>query len=144
MSDLRVQKVGEGNKGSLRSIRPLRVPVAQHLEQACLDRSLAGEFHVGRTQGLATPVQQFAFAPCPGIDGRHVLAHAAQDVQARDGEHMRVIGHAKMIEEEVPGYINCLFYLSGPRSMVIAYEKTLAGLGVPGTQIKKDFFPGFV
>jgi ferredoxin-NADP reductase len=51
---------------------------------------------------------------------------------------------AKMIEEEVPGYMNCLFYLSGPRAMVVAYENILFDMGVPGVQIKKDFFPGFV
>jgi ferredoxin-NADP reductase/Na+-translocating ferredoxin:NAD+ oxidoreductase RnfD subunit len=51
---------------------------------------------------------------------------------------------AKMIEEEVPGYMNCLFYISGPRAMVTAYENILFDMGVPGVQIKKDFFPGFV
>ncbi len=51
---------------------------------------------------------------------------------------------AKMIEEEIPSYMNCLFYLSGPRAMVTAYENILFDMGVPGSQIKKDFFPGFV
>ena len=50
---------------------------------------------------------------------------------------------ATMIEEEVPGYMNCLFYLSGPRTMVTAYEHILTSMGVPEWQIKKDFFPGF-
>lgn len=51
---------------------------------------------------------------------------------------------AKMIEEEVPGFMNCLFYLSGPRVMITAYERILTDMGVPESQIKKDFFPGFV
>ncbi len=49
-----------------------------------------------------------------------------------------------MIKKEVPGYTSCLFYLSGPRSMVSAYEQVLINMDVPIQQIKKDFFPGFV
>lgn len=45
---------------------------------------------------------------------------------------------------EVPDYKERMFYLSGPHGMVIAFEKTLKELGVPRSQIKVDFFPGFV
>ena len=48
-----------------------------------------------------------------------------------------------MIEKEIPDYLEREFYLSGPRSMIIAFEKTLYAMGVSRTQIRKDFFPGF-
>lgn len=51
---------------------------------------------------------------------------------------------ATMIQTSIPDYNERLFYLSGPHSMVIAYEHVLKGLGIPSTQIIIDFFPGFV
>lgn len=50
---------------------------------------------------------------------------------------------ANMIEREVPDYKERIFYLSGPRTMVVAFEKTLTEMGVKDKQIKTDFFPGF-
>lgn len=49
----------------------------------------------------------------------------------------------RMIEKYVPDYFDHYFYLSGPHSMVVGFEKTLKEIGVPDKQIKKDFFPGF-
>lgn len=49
-----------------------------------------------------------------------------------------------MLVREVPDYKDRVFYLSGPRSMVVAFEKTLGELGVQHRNIKIDFFPGFV
>jgi hypothetical protein len=34
-------------------------------------------------------------------------------------------------------------YTAGPRSMTVAFEDTLADIGVSKRQIKTDFFPGF-
>ena len=51
---------------------------------------------------------------------------------------------SKMIMEEVPDWKSALFYVSGPHSMVNAFEKTLKQMGVGAGQIKIDFFPGFV
>ncbi len=48
------------------------------------------------------------------------------------------------ITQEAPDYQNSLFYLSGPRSMVTAFEATLASMGMPKNCIKTDFFPGYV
>lgn len=48
------------------------------------------------------------------------------------------------ITREVPDYKERTYYISGPHSMVVAFQKTLASLGVPSSQIKVDFFPGFV
>ncbi len=51
---------------------------------------------------------------------------------------------AAAIKQEAPGYQHSLFYLSGPRSMVTAFEQTLASMNVPKNRIKTDFFPGYV
>jgi len=37
-----------------------------------------------------------------------------------------------------------VYYLSGPPGMVRAYERVLKDIGIGGSQIKKDFFPGLV
>ncbi len=50
----------------------------------------------------------------------------------------------EMIAREVPDYQNCLFYISGPQSMVDSFKTTLRELNVERSQIKTDFFPGFV
>lgn len=49
----------------------------------------------------------------------------------------------ELIKQEVPDFKERLFYLSGPQSMILAFEKTLQEMGIPGDYIKKDFFPGF-
>ena len=50
---------------------------------------------------------------------------------------------AEVIKAEVPDYKNKLFYISGPRTMVNAFEKMLKAMGVSSKNIKVDFFPGF-
>lgn len=49
----------------------------------------------------------------------------------------------KLIREEVPAYKDRIFYISGPHSMVDAFEETLRGMGLRRNQIKIDFFPGY-
>lgn len=49
----------------------------------------------------------------------------------------------KMIKAEVSDFKDRYFYISGPHSMVDAFEKTLAEMGVPSNKIKIDFFPGY-
>lgn len=48
-----------------------------------------------------------------------------------------------MIASALPDYRDRKFYISGPRSMVVAFEQTLADLAIPKRQIKTDFFPGY-
>ena len=48
-----------------------------------------------------------------------------------------------IIKQEAPDYKERIFYISGPPTMVAAYEKMLATMGVSKKQIKTDFFPGF-
>lgn len=50
---------------------------------------------------------------------------------------------AAMIQQEIPDFMERLFYLSGPHVMVSGFEKTLVTMGIPSSHIKKDFFPGF-
>jgi len=47
------------------------------------------------------------------------------------------------IVREVPDYRQRMFYISGPRGMIVAFEDALKSLGVPSGHIKTDFFPGF-
>lgn len=58
------------------------------------------------------------------------------------GEKGRI--NAAMLKKYLPDWKERYFYLSGPHMMVDAYEHILHKIGVPGSQIKKDFFPGFV
>lgn len=55
------------------------------------------------------------------------------------------VGHfnAQMIKQEVPDYRKCVFYLSGPTTMVENFDTILNNMGVPRSHIKRDFFPGF-
>lgn len=50
---------------------------------------------------------------------------------------------AACIAREVPDWRDRVFYLSGPHSMVTAFERTLVAMGVSRRNIKTDFFPGF-
>lgn len=50
---------------------------------------------------------------------------------------------AEMIKQEAPDFLKRTFYLSGPHAMVVAFEKTLSQMGIPKSQIKVDYFPGY-
>jgi ferredoxin-NADP reductase len=50
---------------------------------------------------------------------------------------------ADIIEELVPDYRERMFYASGPLPMVKALEDQLAAIGVPGSHVKHDYFPGY-
>jgi len=51
---------------------------------------------------------------------------------------------AALIKREIPDYAERIFYVSGPHAMVVSFEQQLRALGVPHSNIKVDFFPGFV
>lgn len=51
---------------------------------------------------------------------------------------------SNMITQNVPDFMERIFYLSGPHLMVTAYREVLLDMKVPDKQIKIDFFPGFV
>ena len=50
---------------------------------------------------------------------------------------------ANLVRQEIPDYLERTFYISGTHAMVSTFEKDLATMGVPRSQIKSDFFPGF-
>lgn len=49
----------------------------------------------------------------------------------------------QVIQNEVPDYKDCLFYISGPKGMIDEFTKALNVLGISGDRIKSDFFSGF-
>ncbi len=49
----------------------------------------------------------------------------------------------QMISQAAPDFATRMFYISGPRAMILAFEALLSSMGVPGTHIKTDYFPGF-
>ncbi len=50
----------------------------------------------------------------------------------------------RVLQQTVPDYQERTYYISGLPDMVRDYERLLKTIGVPGTQMKKDFFPGFL
>jgi ferredoxin-NADP reductase/Na+-translocating ferredoxin:NAD+ oxidoreductase RnfD subunit len=50
---------------------------------------------------------------------------------------------AALIQREVPDYKERMFYISGPRAMVLRFRRVLKELGVARSRIKEDYFPGF-
>ena len=75
--------------------------------------------------------------------GMKTVYALTSDTRIFTGSHQGMIDTA-MISQEVPDYRERTFYISGPRAMVVAFEKTLSELGISSRQIKTDYFPGFV
>ena len=67
--------------------------------------------------------------------------------QAQDQLPLRVVFTdlitPEMIQSQTPDYLERTFYLSGPRSLVTAFERTLKSMGIKRRHIKIDFFPGY-
>ncbi|MFZ2621340.1 MAG: oxidoreductase [Minisyncoccia bacterium] len=77
-----------------------------------------------------------------GLRTIYAVNDLAGDIQT---PNMRVgFIDADMIKKEVPDYRERIFYISGPHGMITAFEDTLQKLGVSSSNIKTDFFPGFV
>ncbi len=55
-------------------------------------------------------------------------------------------GHieSNTIKKVVPDYKTRIFYISGPQMMVISFKKLLIDISVPKSNIKTDFFPGYL
>ena len=51
--------------------------------------------------------------------------------------------NARMIERNIPDYVERVFYICGPPAMVESMENLLKDLGVPKKQIKKEIFSGY-
>lgn len=52
--------------------------------------------------------------------------------------------NAEMIKQSILDLKKPIYMISGPRSMVVAFEDLLKSLGVSSSQIQVDFFPGYV
>lgn len=48
-----------------------------------------------------------------------------------------------LIQNQIPDYLERIFYVSGPRAMVVRFQNSLRRLGVPRSRIRIDYFPGF-
>jgi ferredoxin-NADP reductase len=60
-----------------------------------------------------------------------------------DFDHQEGLVTRNMIVQKVPDYQERVFYISGPRTMIESFQKTLKEMGIPKRNIKTDFFPGF-
>ena len=49
----------------------------------------------------------------------------------------------EMIKKEMPDYKETVFYTCGPPAMVEAMEKLIEALGLPKTQLKREYFAGY-
>ncbi|MCA9334857.1 RnfABCDGE type electron transport complex subunit D [Candidatus Saccharibacteria bacterium] len=49
----------------------------------------------------------------------------------------------QLITSLVPDYLERIFYISGPQSMVVAMKANLTAIGVPTSHIKSDYFFGY-
>jgi len=50
---------------------------------------------------------------------------------------------ADMIKREIPDYKETVFYTCGPPAMVEVMEKLVVQLGLPKTQLKREYFTGY-
>ena len=75
-----------------------------------------------------------------GIKTIYVLTDARNHPLSWQG----TIGHisAQLIKEEVPDYMDCMFYISGSKGMVDSFKELLRQLDIKGDHIKTDFFAG--
>jgi ferredoxin-NADP reductase len=52
--------------------------------------------------------------------------------------------NTELIKKEIPDYKENVFYTCGPPAMVEAMEKLVEALGVPKTQLKREYFAGYM
>jgi len=51
--------------------------------------------------------------------------------------------NAEMVKKEIPDYRETVFYTCGPPPMVEAMEKLIEQLGLPKTQLNREYFSGY-
>jgi ferredoxin-NADP reductase/Na+-translocating ferredoxin:NAD+ oxidoreductase RnfD subunit len=66
------------------------------------------------------------------------------DTQQRPQADNARVGYLspQLIKDEVPDYLDCIFYISGPPAMVDSFKAALRQIHVKNSQIKTDFFAG--
>ena len=50
----------------------------------------------------------------------------------------------QLIRSQVPDYLECVYYISGPQTMVDSFKNVLSEMGITPSHIKTDLFPGLV
>jgi ferredoxin-NADP reductase len=50
---------------------------------------------------------------------------------------------AEMVKKEIPDYRETVFYTCGSPAMVEAMEKLIESLGLPKTQLNREYFVGY-
>lgn len=76
-----------------------------------------------------------------GLKTVYATTDTSSDIQ---GDHVRSGRiNAAMIQQEIPDYMERLFYISGTQAMVTSLQQVLVDLGVPRHQVKVDYFPGY-
>lgn len=50
---------------------------------------------------------------------------------------------ADMVKSEIPDYKDTMFYTCGPPTMVEVMERLIENLGLPKTQLKREYFAGY-
>ena len=99
-------------------------------------------FYSNKTQGEIAYRDLFDAAQAAGIGFKAVYTLTDKIVLSTWTGNRGYV-NAAMIAREAPDYKDRYFFISGPRSMVVAFQKTLHEMGVPRRRIKVDFFPGF-
>lgn len=74
--------------------------------------------------------------------GTHVVYSVASQEELPPGVRRGFIS-TELIREQIPDWRERTFYISGPRAMVVIFQKELREIGVHRSHIKVDFFPGF-
>ena len=58
-------------------------------------------------------------------------------------EGAKGVTNADMVKKEIPDYKETVFYTCGPPSMVQVMENLIDSLGLPKTQLKREYFSGY-
>ena len=74
--------------------------------------------------------------------GLRTVYAVAEDAAPDRNIHRGFIDEA-LIQREIPDFQERTFYISGPRAMVLRFQRALKELGVARSRIRVDFFPGF-
>lgn len=48
----------------------------------------------------------------------------------------------ELIRSQLPDYRDCVYYISGPQTMIDSFKHALSTMGIKASQIKTDLFPG--
>lgn len=69
--------------------------------------------------------------------------YAVAQAEAPDDDVHHGFIDTDLILREIPDWTERIFYISGPRAMVVRFEAALQQLGVRRSRIRLDYFPGF-